>query len=187
MSLENQWLENVFPIEIVPFWGHVSFGELPHPPSFYWIILLSTCGAERWSLPWKSVWPKAPAFWSWHRQVYQSPLLIRTQIASPKKDIRQKTSICYVMCYYTINTSMSALMNLVLLPSYTGNSQSGTGVGFAARASRPMKSFLSRAPRTPSRLIINEKLKWGLSGFPMFCSCHREWKTTKNIPFYERP
>ena len=25
MSPENQWLEDLFPIEIVPFWGHVSF------------------------------------------------------------------------------------------------------------------------------------------------------------------
>ena len=25
MSVENQWLEDVFPIEIVPFRGHVSF------------------------------------------------------------------------------------------------------------------------------------------------------------------
>ena len=26
MSVENQWLEDVFPTEIVPFRGHVSFG-----------------------------------------------------------------------------------------------------------------------------------------------------------------
>ena len=25
MSPENQWLEDVFPTKIVPFWGHVSF------------------------------------------------------------------------------------------------------------------------------------------------------------------
>ena len=25
MSPEDYWLEDVFPIELVPFWGHVSF------------------------------------------------------------------------------------------------------------------------------------------------------------------
>ena len=25
MSRENQWLEDVFPIEIVPFWGDIGF------------------------------------------------------------------------------------------------------------------------------------------------------------------
>ena len=25
LSPENQWLEDVFPTKIVPFWGHVSF------------------------------------------------------------------------------------------------------------------------------------------------------------------
>lgn len=82
---------------------------------------------------------------------------------------RYQTKDFYLLChvlFHTINTSMSARVNLVLLPSYTGDSQRGTGVVFAARASRPMKSFLSRAPRTPSRLIINEKLMWGVVWIP---------------------